>query len=162
MIFEKKRLNILIIEDNTQDYILTDSYLSAKFKNYKVVHAESSKSAITELKKSNKRAFDVILLDLSLPDNEGIKLIKLIQAQAPYTPIIILTGYSDLNAVIDAINKGEVYRYLTKPWDPDTIRHTIEKAYEVFDLREENKVLTEKLKEANEQLEFLLRQNLIS
>ncbi len=113
MIFEKKRLNILIIEDNTQDYILTDSYLSAKFKNYKVVHAESSKSAITELKKSNKRAFDVILLDLSLPDNEGIKLIKLIQAQAPYTPIIILTGYSDLDFSVKSLSLG-VSDYLLK------------------------------------------------
>ncbi len=75
---------------------------------------------------------------------------------------ILLTGYTDITAVIDAINKGQVYQYLTKPWDESNLRIIIKNAYEIFDLRMQNRELLEKLKKANEQLEFLLRQNLIS
>jgi hypothetical protein len=55
-----------------------------------------------------------------------------------------------------------VYQYLTKPWDESNLRIIIKNAYEIFDLRMQNRELLEKLKKANEQLEFLLRQNLIS
>ncbi len=74
----------------------------------------------------------------------------------------MLTGYADINAVIDAINKGQVYKYFSKPWNDEELRHNIEKAYEVYALRKENRELTEKLLSVNEQLEFLLRQKLIS
>ncbi|MNV96659.1 Hydrogenase transcriptional regulatory protein hupR1 [compost metagenome] len=75
---------------------------------------------------------------------------------------ILLTGYADIAAVIDAINKGQVYLYITKPWQEDELKLYIEKAFEVFQLRKENKELTEKLLVVNEQLEFMLRQKLIS
>lgn len=113
MIPELERLDILIIEDSLQDFVLTESYLSAKFENYKVTHVETASEAISELKKSGKRSFDIILLDLSLPDKDGEKLIKIIQAQAPYTPIIILTGYSDLEFSVKSLSMG-VSDYLLK------------------------------------------------
>ncbi|MBT4705216.1 MAG: response regulator, partial [Flavobacteriales bacterium] len=75
---------------------------------------------------------------------------------------ILLTGYADINAVIDAINMGEVYRYLTKPWNAEEVKSVIRDGFDLFRLREENRILTERLIKANEQLEFLLRQNLIS
>ncbi len=75
---------------------------------------------------------------------------------------ILLTGCADINAVIDAINKGEVYRYVQKPWDEDDLRFIINSAFELFDLRSKNGELTDKLKKVNKQLEFLLCQNLIS
>lgn len=113
MISEIERLNILIIEDSTQDFILTDSYLSAKFENYKAVHVKTANEATAELEKYKKRSFDIILLDLSLPDKEGETLITFIQAQAPYTPIIILTGYSDLDFSVKSLSLG-VSDYLLK------------------------------------------------
>ncbi|MDE3253596.1 MAG: response regulator, partial [Bacteroidota bacterium] len=63
---------------------------------------------------------------------------------------------------IDAINLGQVYKYLTKPWNEEEVKNTILKSYEVYDLRQKNKELTEKLLDANEKLEFLARQNLLS
>jgi AmiR/NasT family two-component response regulator len=54
--------------------------------------------------------------------------------------------------VIDAINKGEVYRYVQKPWDEDDLRFIINSAYELFDLRQKNGELTDKLKKVNKQL----------
>ena len=61
-------------------------------------------------------------------------------------------SYADINAVIDAINKGEVYRYVQKPWDEDDLRFIINSAYELFDLRQKNGELTDKLKKVNKQL----------
>ena len=74
---------------------------------------------------------------------------------------ILLTGYTDINAVIDAINKGQIYYYLTKPWDESLLRRVILNACELYELREENRRLTDELREANEQLEFMLRQKLL-
>ena len=75
---------------------------------------------------------------------------------------ILVTGYSDINVVIDAINKSQVYKYIQKPWDIDYMRKLIEQAFEVFTLRRENKKLTEDLLTVNAQLEFMFRQKLLS
>lgn len=77
-------------------------------------------------------------------------------------PRILLTGYADMNAVIDAINKGSIYRYITKPWKEEDLRQVIDGALEIFAIKKSKKELTEKLIETNEQMEFLLRQNLLS
>ena len=64
--------------------------------------------------------------------------------------------------MIDAINVGQVYKYLSKPWNEEDIKNFVYKAFEVVDLRQKNKELTEKLMDANRKLEFLARQNLLS
>lgn len=74
----------------------------------------------------------------------------------------MITGYTDINAVIDAINRGQVYKYLTKPWVEDDVKIFVEKAFEVYRLRKENIDLTNKLLDANKKLEFLARQALLS
>ena len=68
----------------------------------------------------------------------------------------------DINAVIDGVNKGEIYRYLNKPWHEEELRITLNNAIETYRLREKNKRLTAALAKTNDQLEFLLRQHLIS
>ena len=75
---------------------------------------------------------------------------------------MLLTGYADIEAVIDAINKGKIYHYTTKPFNADELKITIEKAHEVYALREENKELMKSLVQVNQQLEFMIRQKLIS
>ncbi|HWW43172.1 MAG TPA: hypothetical protein VNZ46_27890, partial [Pedobacter sp.] len=75
---------------------------------------------------------------------------------------ILLTGYADINAVIDAINKGQVYLYITKPWLDEELKINIERAFEVYSLRRKNKALNEQLLLVNGQLEFMLRQKLLS
>jgi response regulator RpfG family c-di-GMP phosphodiesterase len=97
-----------------------------------------------------------------MPKMTGIEFFESILDKYPEPIRILLTGYADINAVIDAINKGQVYKYFSKPWNEEELKHNIEKAYEVFSLRRENKELTAKLLDVNEKLEFLLRQKLIS
>ena len=71
-------------------------------------------------------------------------------------------GFSLKSVEGDGVNKGEIYRYLNKPWHEEELKITLRNAIETYRLREKNKRLTEKLEKTNEQLEFLLRQQLIS
>jgi serine phosphatase RsbU (regulator of sigma subunit) len=66
---------------------------------------------------------------------------------------MVLTGFSDVEAIIQAINKGRVYRYITKPWNRDELKITIDRALEAYDLKQQNKKLIEDLKKANQNLE---------
>lgn len=105
---------------------------------------------------------NLILTDQRMPNMTGIEFLVEVQKINPEPMRILITGYSDINAVIDAINRGQVYRYLNKPWHYEDLKATILSAYEVFHLRRENRDLVDKLERSNEQLEFLLRQKLLS
>jgi DNA-binding NtrC family response regulator len=102
----------------------------------------------------------VIVTDQRMPVTTGIEFLESIIPDFPEPIRILLTGYADINAVIDAINKGQVYRYIQKPWMEDDLRINIEKAFELYMLRKENRDLTANLIEANEKLEKLLRGDL--
>lgn len=104
----------------------------------------------------------IIVSDQRMPGTTGVEFFAKIKESHPHPIRILLTGYSDIEAVIDAINKGEVYRYLTKPWDESFMKSVLNQAMEIYNLRKENKQLVADLKRANEQLEFYLRQKLLS
>jgi response regulator RpfG family c-di-GMP phosphodiesterase len=74
----------------------------------------------------------------------------------------LLTGFSDIEAIKDAINRGQIYHYLQKPWDDANLKETIESAYKVYHLKKKQQELSEQLLVTNEQLEFRLRQKLLS
>ena len=67
-----------------------------------------------------------------------------------------------MNAVIDAVNKGKIFHYLSKPWNEEELDLTIKRAFEVYKAAEEVKSMNGKLAISNDQLEFLLRQKLLS
>lgn len=104
----------------------------------------------------------IIITDQRMPDETGVDFLSSIIPINPDPIRILLTGYTDIQAVIDAINKGQIYHYLTKPWEEEYIRNVIQNAYEVYQLRLENRQLTSDLHDINSQLEFVLRQNLLS
>jgi len=104
----------------------------------------------------------IIVSDQRMPVMSGVEFLQSIIPIYPDPIRILLTGYADISAVIDAINKGQVYLYITKPWQEDELRQNLERAFEIFSLRKENKNLTDQLIVVNEQLEFMFRQKLIS
>jgi response regulator RpfG family c-di-GMP phosphodiesterase len=104
----------------------------------------------------------IIITDQRMPDETGVDFLSSIIPINPDPIRILLTGYTDIQAVIDAINKGQIYHYLTKPWEEEYMRNVIQNAYEVYQLRLENRQLTSDLHDINSQLEFVLRQNLLS
>jgi response regulator RpfG family c-di-GMP phosphodiesterase len=104
----------------------------------------------------------VAISDQKMPGISGVDFFEDIIETYPDVIRILLTAYSDLESVIDAINKGQVYRYFSKPWDREEIVSTVYGAYKIYKDRKEAQKLNEQLQETNEQLEFMLRQRLIS
>ena len=104
----------------------------------------------------------VVISDQKMPDMTGVEFLELLVVKHPDPIRMLLTGYIDMSAVVDAINKGKVYNYLVKPWNNDELRLVIEKAIEVFELRKENHRLTTALIEVNLKLEFMIRQKNLS
>ncbi len=97
-----------------------------------------------------------------MPNMTGIEFLEKVIEKYPDPIRILLTGYADMNAVIDAVNKGKIYHYLSKPWSEQELEETIKKAFEVYQANKEIKEMNSKLAVSNDQLEFLLRQKLLS
>ncbi|QDV51303.1 HD domain-containing phosphohydrolase [Gimesia fumaroli] len=103
--------------------------------------------------------FALIVSDQRMPELEGTKLLERVRDLSPATIRIILTGYADKDAAIEAINQGSVYRFLTKPWNDDELRNEVKRAIDEYMLRQENRRLQELTQSQNEELRDL-NQNL--
>ncbi|MFD0748516.1 response regulator [Mucilaginibacter calamicampi] len=97
----------------------------------------------------------VIITDHRMPVMTGIEFLESIIQAYPDTIRILLTGFADINAVMDAINRGHVYKYLVKPWQNDELKMYIINAIEIYKLRRENKDLAAKLRLAHAEIETL-------
>lgn len=118
--------------------------------DYKVLGSTRASDALVIL---NKEIVDVIMTDQRMPEMSGVEFLKKAREQHPDAIRLLFTGYADIRAVIDAINEGNVYRYITKPWDPDELQTVIREACERHDLLAERAKLLEELKTKNEALE---------
>lgn len=153
---EEKNINVLYIDDEPNNIT---SFRAAFRRVFTIFTAESAEEGRKVLETEQ---IHVILSDQRMPKMTGIEFFQSILETYPDPIRILITGYTDINAVIDAINVGQVYKYLSKPWNELDVKNSIEKAFEVTELRRKNKELAEKLIEVNEKLEFLARQNLLS
>ncbi|MBS9522884.1 response regulator [Litoribacter ruber] len=151
-----EKIKVLYVDDEVNNL---QAFKATFRRNYQIFIAESAEEARKILE---NQTVEIIITDQRMPNETGVEFLESIIPDYPDPMRILLTGYTDIQAVIDAINKGQVYHYLTKPWDEDYMRTVVKNAYEVFDLRRKNDQLTRSLLKANDQLEFLLRQNLLS
>ncbi len=155
-IMSEEKLSVLYVDDEVNNL---QSFKAAFRRDFQIYTAESAKDGMKIL---SEVPIEVIITDQRMPEMTGVEFLESIIPHYPDPIRILLTGYSDIQAVIDAINKGQVYHYITKPWDEEQLRNIIKKSLEVYALRAENKELIKSLLRANEQLEFLLRQKLLS
>lgn len=100
-----------------------------------------------------KHPIQLIITDQRMPQMTGIQFLEKVIPDYPDCIRMILTGFSDIEAIIQAINTGRVYRYITKPWNKEELKINIDKALETYHLRDLNRKLIEDLKEANQTLE---------
>jgi PAS domain S-box-containing protein len=107
-----EKLTVLIIEDNLGDFVLIEEYLHEKFNLIEIIHVATFANAI-ECLQNGKVEVSLILLDLHLPDINGLDLINKLLSYNFHVPIIVLTGYSDLGLVNKSLQLG-VYDYLVK------------------------------------------------
>lgn len=147
----REKIKILFLDDEEKNL---KSFKSLLRRDYDIDLAISATEAHNLL---SKNKYHVVITDQRMPDVTGTEFLESILIEYPNPIRVLLTGYADINAVIDAINKGHIYRYMTKPWDLEDMKQTIQNAYEIFYLREQNKKLIKDMQVANSQLEYLLR-----
>jgi response regulator RpfG family c-di-GMP phosphodiesterase len=150
------KISILYVDDEQNNLVSFKAVFRIK---YHVLTAISAEEAIDILKKNEVH---IIITDQRMPHMTGVEFLESILGDFPDPIRILLTGYADMNAVIDAINKGKIFHYLSKPWNEEELDITIARAYDVYKQRMDEKEMNQKLSISNEQLEFLLRQKLLS
>lgn len=116
---------------------------------YRFLDATSGEEAFEIVQREN---VDLVIADQRMPRMSGVELLKRILRIKPDVMRIILTGYTEAVDLIEAINEGHVYRYITKPWEPDELRVLIRQCLDHLELERENRRLTEELRIANERL----------
>jgi len=119
-------------------------------KNYNIYTAVSAEEGFTILKKNKIK---LVIADQRMPKMSGVDFFEIASKMYPDIIRIILTGYSDIEAIIKAINKGKIFKYVTKPWDKDELKLIIDNALWSYNIAAENKNLILSLKEANAKLE---------
>lgn len=148
--------NVLYIDDEIHNLNAFKAVFRRDFNVFLAEKAPDAKKILSE------HEIHVIITDQRMPGMLGTEFLASIIDQYPDAVRILLTGYADINAVIDAINKGQIYKYVQKPWVEEELRTTIQNALELYAMKKNGKNLTETLMLTNEQLEFLLRQKLLS
>lgn len=88
-----------------------------------------------------KHEIHVVISDQRMPGMTGSEFLALVRGRWPHCIRLLLTGFSDIQAVVDAVNLGGIHAYITKPWDPTDLKLRIEQAHEVHTLREEREKL---------------------
>ena len=153
---DMEKINVLYVDDEAINLLS----FKASFRRFFTIHIAKSADEAKPILAQNE--IHVLISDQRMPGTLGTELLAFALKEYPSLIRILLTGFSDIEAIKDAINKGQIYHYLQKPWQDNELKTTIEEAYKVYQLKQKQKELTEQLLQTNEQLEFMLRQKLLS
>ncbi|MBE9006756.1 response regulator [Fortiea sp. LEGE XX443] len=142
-----KKLKILVVDDEPDNLDLL--YRTFR-RDFNVLKADSGINALEVLATEGEVA--VIISDQRMPEMKGTEFLSKTVPQFPDTVRIILTGFTDIEDLVEAINAGQVYKYITKPWDPGELKAVVQRAAETYDLLKQR---TEELRRANAQMALL-------
>ncbi|MCK6529454.1 diguanylate cyclase [Myxococcota bacterium] len=143
---------VLVVDDERENLLAFELNFRDQFE---VITAESGPEALDVLA---GREVAVIVSDQRMPGMSGVELLERTVERWPLLIRMILTGYTDHESLIDAINMGRIYKYVTKPWEPDSLAITIRRAIEAYALARENQHLVETLRRQNEELERIVHE----
>jgi CheY-like chemotaxis protein len=147
------RPRILVVDD--EEAILETMTFTFE-DDYEVFTSTDARRALELL--DEKAPVAVILSDQRMPNMSGVEFLRVASKRHPETVRIILTGFADMDAIIEAINDGHVYAYITKPWEPDHLKQVMKQAVDHYQLAVENGRLLRDLKHANVYLEAVMDQ----
>lgn len=141
---------ILFVDDEKN--ILSSLTRLFRKDGYNILTAESGRDG---LMLAAKNELSLIVSDHRMPEMEGVEFLSKVKALAPDAPRFMLTGYADINAVMAAINKGEVTRFITKPWNDEELKLLVRDGVEKYGLIKENNRLSELTARQNVELTLL-------
>ncbi|MCL6452277.1 MAG: response regulator [Alicyclobacillus sp.] len=134
-------ISILYLDDESHNLV---SFRAMFRRTFQIYTASSAHEAVQLL-----RAHDIpiVLTDQRMPDMTGVQFLEAILPEFPDTVRMIVTGFSDVESVVHAINNGHVYRYITKPWDEQELRVTLHRAADLVRLQRQNQRLLDELQQ---------------
>ena len=145
--FRPKQRTLLLVDDEPN--VLAAPKRLFRRDGHTIVTADSGAQGLEVLA---QQKVDVIISDQRMPGMTGVEFLREAKLKYPDTIRIVLSGYTELQSVTDAINEGAIYRFLTKPWDDEQLREQIKKAFEHQELFEENQQLDIKIRTTNQEL----------
>ena len=146
---KSRKPKILIVDDEPDNL---DLLYRTFYREYRVLRAEDGENALSIL--SQEKDIAVIISDQRMPNMSGTELLRLTAEQYPDIIRIILTGYTDVDDLVEAINTGKVFKYVTKPWEPEELKAVVKQGLETHNLI---KVRTQELRRSLRQESLLNR-----
>lgn len=128
--------SVLLVDD--EENILNALNRTFRKEQYRIITAKSGLDGLSVIENEK---ITLVLSDHRMPGMEGVEFLSEVRKKSPDTIRMMLTGYADLQSVMNAINQGEVYRFITKPWDDEEIKSIVRGAIKYYDLMTENKEL---------------------
>ncbi|MEM6254033.1 MAG: response regulator [Cyanobacteria bacterium P01_D01_bin.156] len=126
-VLTKQKPRLLVVDDEPDNLDLL--YRTFR-REYQVLRAESGKQALEVLENNGEVA--VIISDQRMPEMNGTEFLSKTVPDFPDTVRIILTGFTDVEDLVQAINNGQVYRYITKPWEPEMLKQLVDQAADTY------------------------------
>lgn len=137
----------LIVDDEPD---ILDAVARLFRRDYKVFTAPDVRTAFSILE---RETVQVVLSDQRMPELSGVEFLAKLRRAYPDVVRILVTGYSNIDHVVEAINEGHVYRYITKPWNPAELKVFVAQAFDYYEVRRERELLVESLRRTNDELE---------
>lgn len=139
--------HLLLVDDESN--ILSSLKRLFRREDYIVYTASSGEKALKIL---HSQSIGVIISDQMMPEMTGVEFLHEAQKVQPDSIRMVLSGYTELKTILESINRGAIWRFLTKPWDDATLKENVSSAFKQFELKYENQRLTNDLKKANLEL----------
>jgi two-component system, NtrC family, sensor kinase len=144
----EETIRILFVDDEPS--VLNIMERLFLFENYEILTATSGEEGLRKFDELSP--IHIVISDYRMPEMNGVEFLEEVCKKWPDTVRMILSGYADLDAVILAINRGQIYKFISKPWNNDELKVTVVTALERYFLRKRNQELTESLIHKNEEL----------
>ena len=141
---------VLCVDD--EPHILSALRRLFRTQGYEVVSADSGRAGLEVLA---SRQVDLIISDMRMPEMDGVAFLEQARQRSPDTMRVLLTGHADVSQILDAVNRGEIYRYITKPWDDHEMTLVVRHALERQGLERDRRRLEALSVQQNEQLREL-------
>ena len=141
---------VLCVDD--EPHILSALRRLFRTQGYEVVSADSGRAGLEVLA---SRQVDLIISDMRMPEMDGVAFLEQARERSPDTMRVLLTGHADVSQILDAVNRGEIYRYITKPWDDHEMTLVVRHALERQGLERDRRRLEALSVQQNEQLREL-------
>lgn len=141
---EQETVKILCVDDEKN--VLRALERLFMDEDYEIITAAGGEEALTLL--AELPAVQLVISDYRMPGMDGVDFLRQVNERWPETIRIVLSGFADTAAIVGAINEGQIYKFIPKPWNDEELKITIAKALEVYFLRKKNETLTDELMEA--------------